>query len=192
MPTKKIRRESEKLSVRLNRLESYDQVNSKLTDCIKLAEDTLQAESYDQRKDAGLGTHWKFENPSSRSDRTGDTFSGTNWDNFSDSSRDGVFPQIPDSTLDQEFVDYLDELDYPKVMDDLDEWSDDIDLFMEGLCNPHKIDKLWQQSKAKKYGKTTYQVPKLIGHPRSTARDLFDRTIFSLGTIGLPMPPQQS
>jgi len=30
------------------------------------------------------------------------------------------------------------------------EWSDDIDLFMEGLSNPDKLEELWEQSKDKK------------------------------------------
>ena len=34
--------------------------------------------------------------------------------------------------------------------DELVEWSDDIDLFMEGLSNPDKIEGHWEQSKAKK------------------------------------------
>jgi hypothetical protein len=34
--------------------------------------------------------------------------------------------------------------------DELAEWSHDIDLFMEGLSNPEKLEALWEQSKAKK------------------------------------------
>ena len=33
--------------------------------------------------------------------------------------------------------------------DELVEWSDDIDLFMEGLSNPDKLEELWGHSKAK-------------------------------------------
>jgi hypothetical protein len=46
----------------------------------------------------------------------------------------------------------LNNLDGPDSCDDLDDWSDDIDLFMEGLSNPNKIDKLWEKSKARKFG----------------------------------------
>ena len=51
---------------------------------------------------------------------------------------------------DQAFIDYLDELDGPISKDELVEWSNDIDLFMEGLSNPDKLEGLWEQSKAKK------------------------------------------
>jgi hypothetical protein len=39
---------------------------------------------------------------------------------------------------DQTFIDYLDKLDGPISEDELAEWSNDIDLFMEGLSNPDK------------------------------------------------------
>ena len=51
---------------------------------------------------------------------------------------------------DQSFIDYLDELDGPISEDELTEWSNDIDLFMEGLSNPDNLEGLWEQSKAKK------------------------------------------
>ena len=51
---------------------------------------------------------------------------------------------------DQAFIKYLEELDEPIPEDELAEWSHDIDLFMEGLNNPDKLEALWEQSKAKK------------------------------------------
>ena len=51
---------------------------------------------------------------------------------------------------DQAFIKYLEELDEPISKDELAEWSHDIDLFMEGLTNPDKLEALWEQSKAKK------------------------------------------
>jgi hypothetical protein len=51
---------------------------------------------------------------------------------------------------DQAFIKYLEELDEPIPEDELVEWSHDIDLFMEGLSNPDKLEVLWEQSKAKK------------------------------------------
>jgi len=51
---------------------------------------------------------------------------------------------------DQVFIKYLEELDEPISEDELAEWSHDIDLFMEGLTNPNKLETLWEQSKAKK------------------------------------------
>ena len=61
-----------------------------------------------------------------------------------------VFPDLSDIDRDQAFIDYLDELDGPIYDNELVEWSDDIDLFMEGLSNPDKLEELWEQSKAKK------------------------------------------
>ena len=51
---------------------------------------------------------------------------------------------------DQAFIKYLEELDEPISEDKLAEWSNDIDLFMEELANPDKLETLWEQSKAKK------------------------------------------
>ena len=51
---------------------------------------------------------------------------------------------------DQAFIKYLEELNEPISEDELAEWSNDIDLFMEGLTNPDKLETLWEKSKAKK------------------------------------------
>ena len=45
---------------------------------------------------------------------------------------------------DQAFVKYLEELDETISEDELVEWSHDIDLFMEGLTNPNKLEDLWE------------------------------------------------
>jgi len=45
---------------------------------------------------------------------------------------------------------YLEELDETISKDELAEWSHDIDLFMEGLSNPDKLEALWEHSKSKK------------------------------------------
>ena len=59
-------------------------------------------------------------------------------------------PQLRRAGEDQTFIKYLEELDDPISEDELAEWSHDIDLFMEGLTNPDKLETLWEQSKAKK------------------------------------------
>ena len=61
---------------------------------------------------------------------------------------------------DQAFIRYLEELDEPISEDELAEWSNDIDLFMEGLTNPDKLETLWENPKRKSYGmirKTNHQ-----------------------------------
>ena len=65
------------------------------------------------------------------------------------SSKD-IFLELSDINRDQAFIEYLDELDGPIPDDELVKWSDDIDLFMDGLSNPDKLEELWEQSKAKK------------------------------------------
>jgi hypothetical protein len=42
----------------------------------------------------------------------------------------------------QTFIKYLEELDEPIFEDELAEWSHDIDMFMEGLTNPDKLETL--------------------------------------------------
>ena len=51
---------------------------------------------------------------------------------------------------DQAFIKYLEELDEPISEDELAERSNNINLFMEGLPNPDKLETLWKQSKTKK------------------------------------------
>ena len=51
---------------------------------------------------------------------------------------------------DQAFIKYLEEMDEPIFEDEIAEWSHDIDLFMEGLTNPDKLEALWEQSKVNK------------------------------------------
>jgi len=55
-----------------------------------------------------------------------------------------------DPDRDQAFIGYLNMLDGPDSFGDLEEWLDDIDLFLEGLSNPDKIEELWERSQAKK------------------------------------------
>ena len=43
---------------------------------------------------------------------------------------------------DQTFIKYLEKLDDPIFEDELAEWSHDIDLFMDGLNNPDKLEAL--------------------------------------------------
>ena len=88
---------------------------------------------------------------------------------ISDPTRDDEFiPQSPDWTSNQEFVEFLEELNCPEDPNNLDEWSDDVDMFMEGLSNPHKLEELWQQSKAKNSQQFPGNPPALRGEKPST------------------------
>ena len=76
-----------------------------------------------------------------------DTFyNGTSYEEFSNS----WVLNPAELEQDQAFIKYLEELDEPISEDELAEWSHDIDLFMEGLNNPHKLEAFWEQSKGKK------------------------------------------
>ena len=75
-------------------------------------------------------------------------------------SHEDVFSELSDINYDQAFIDFLDELNSPIPGNELVEWSDDIDLFMEGLSNPDKLKELWEQSKAKKlWDKSQFRWP---------------------------------
>jgi hypothetical protein len=69
-----------------------------------------------------------------------------------ESPREDIFPKLSEIDRDQAFIEYLDELDGPIPDDELVEWSDDINLFMEGLSNPDKLEELWENQKLRSYG----------------------------------------
>ena len=51
----------------------------------------------------------------------------------------------------------MDSIDNLEPFDDLEDWIDDIDFFIEAMSNPHNmVDTLWQQAKFKeKKGRIT-------------------------------------
>ena len=57
-------------------------------------------------------------------------------DVFSEHSCEEIFPEFLHPDRDQAFIDYLNELVELIANDELAEWSDNIDLFMEGFSNP--------------------------------------------------------
>ena len=61
-----------------------------------------------------------------------------------------INPEFLDPDNDREFINYLKNLDPPNEFDDLDDWMDNVNLFMESLLHPDKIDELWHISKAKR------------------------------------------
>jgi hypothetical protein len=105
-----------------------------LLDCIKLSEYTLRAKEYDS--------------PEEKFNQDFDEFI-SRLEHMPRNDRIEINPESLDLVNDQELIDYINSLDSPDGFDDLDDWTDDIDLFMQGLCNPHNIDDLWLQAKAK-------------------------------------------
>ena len=57
--------------------------------------------------------------------------------------------ESPELVFGREFYNFMDGLDHPDPIDDLKQWSDNINEFMEGLCtplSPYLVDDPWQQS----------------------------------------------
>ena len=64
------------------------------------------------------------------------------------------------SSFDQDFDQFMNSLDKFEPFDDLEDWSDNIDLFMDAMANPPEhADALWELAKLKK-GKS--QSPRTI------------------------------
>ena len=56
-----------------------------------------------------------------------------------------------ESSFDQDFDHFMDGLDNFEPFDDLEDWSDNVDLFMEAISNPPQHDDaLWELDKLKK------------------------------------------
>ena len=55
------------------------------------------------------------------------------------------------SLFDQDFDQFMDSLDNFEPFDDLEDWSDNVDLFMDAMANPPQhVDALWELAKLKK------------------------------------------
>ena len=56
-----------------------------------------------------------------------------------------------DLLFNQDFDEFMESLDNLEPYDDLEDWLDDVNLFMEAMCHPpHMADVLWQEAKLKK------------------------------------------
>ena len=63
---------------------------------------------------------------------------------------------ISDPLFDQDFDQFMESLDNLEPYDDLEGWSDDIDLFLDAMSHsPHMADILWEETKLKKQGETS-------------------------------------
>ena len=160
-----------------------------LLECINQAENTLNAKEHDT--------------PEAKLNQDFDSFmSGLYNTDLLNVDFIQIKLEFLDPNNDREFIDYLNSLDNPDNFDDLDDWSDNVDLFMEGLCNLHMIDKLWQKSKAKKMwdnfqsGLQNQQAPEEHTPRPATQRNLsvINQTLHELDDValwakmGLPPP----
>ena len=60
-------------------------------------------------------------------------------------------PKPAESLFDQDFDQFMNNLDNFEPFDDLKDWSDNVDLFMNAMANPPEhADALWELAKLKK------------------------------------------
>ena len=60
-------------------------------------------------------------------------------------------PEPVESSFDQDFDRFMNGLDNFEPFDDLEDWSDNVDLFMDAMANPPQhADALWELAKLKK------------------------------------------
>ena len=80
-----------------------------------------------------------------------------------------------DPNDDREFINYLNNLETPNEFDNLEEWSDDIDLFMESLLNLTRSRNSGTSQRPKNYG--------MIPDPTSNISSSVPRNLLLTATI---------
>ena len=93
-----------------------------------------------------------------RLERLGQLLSGTPQDSSSNSVHKWT-PEptdISDPLFDKDFNEFMESIDNLKPYDNLEDWSDNIDVFMDAMSHsPHMADILWEEAKLKKQGETS-------------------------------------
>ena len=76
-------------------------------------------------------------------------------------------PQPDESLFDQDFDQFMNSLDNFEPFNDLEDWLDNVDLFMDAMAQPpQNADTLWELAKLKK-GKSKA--------PEQPSKSIFDR-----------------
>ena len=76
---------------------------------------------------------------------------------------------ISDLLFDQDFDQFMESLDNLEPYGDLEDWSDNVDLFIDAMSySPHMADILWEEAKRKKQGKTSKT-------PENSGESIFDK-----------------
>ena len=135
----------------------------KLADCIKIAEGTLQ--NLKQKLGGGICGGYDETNP--RLVRLGLSISRIPQ---SPSPKPAHIrtPEPAESPFDQDFDQFMNSLDNSEPFDDLEDWSDNVDLFMDAVANPPEHDDaLWELAKLKK-GKAKA--------PEQFSKSIFDKS----------------
>ena len=146
-------------------LSGIDQVDSKLIDCIKLAESTLQS-----KKQNSEGEFYrKLEEANPQLARMGPS-SSRKPQNLSPKPAHSWIPEptdTSDSLFIQDFDQFMNSLDNFEPFDDLEDWSDNVNLFMGAMAHPpQNANTLWELAKLKK-GKSKAS--------EQTSKSIFDK-----------------
>ena len=76
---------------------------------------------------------------------------------------------VSDPLLDQDFDEFMESLDNLEPYNDLEDWSDNVDLFMDAMSQPpHMANILWEEAKLKKQGETSKT-------PEKSSESIFDK-----------------
>ena len=121
-------------------------MDSKLIDCIKLAKSTLQ--NKEQKTGGGICGGSGETNP--RLVRLGPSISRIT-QNPSPKPAHTRTQEPVESSFDQDFDRFMNSHENFEPSDDLEDWSDNIELFMDTMANPPEhADTLWKLAKLKK------------------------------------------
>ena len=144
-----------------------DRVNSSLIDCINIAESTLQH----QKQEPTGESYKKPEKANPRLEQMGSPLSRKP----RDPSPKPVHKWTPEPTdisdplFDQDFDEFMESLDNLEPYDDLEDWSDNVHLFMDAISHsPHMADILWEKVKLKKQKGTSKA-------PEKPSESIFDK-----------------
>ena len=124
-------------------LSGIDRVNSKLADCIKIAEGILQ----NKEQKSGGGICRGSGEPNPRLVRMGPPISRIPQSPSPEPAHIRTLEPV-ESSFDQDFDQFMNGLNNFEPFDDLEDWSDNVDLFMDAMANPPKhADELWELAK---------------------------------------------
>ena len=143
-------------------LSGIDRVNSKLANCIKVAESTLQ----DKEQKSGGGICGGAGETNPRLVRMGLSISRIAQSPSFKPAHTRT-PKLVESKFDQDFDHFMNSLENFESFDDLEEWSDKVKLFMDAIAKPTEhANALWELAKLRK-GKAQA--------PEQSSESIFDK-----------------
>ena len=130
-------------------LSGIDRVDFKPIDCIKMAESTLQNKKWN----SGRETYGKPKEANPRLAQMGPSPSGKPQTPSPKPAHKWTpeLTNISHPVFDQDFDQFMESLDNLELFDDLEDWSDNVDFFMDAMAHPPQMaDALWELVKLKK------------------------------------------